>query len=143
MYLKKHPYELFLSYLYIGVLMFFVNIINLIQLLKQCIRLLKMDIHKQNYSNQIDKTKSYLFNIGLISEDNQIIESFKQFSKSYNNLNLSFFNREKNMNLVLKFLLMMVLLFKIIYQIIILKITTFQIIILQIIILKIIILHKL
>ena len=63
MYLKKHPYELFLSYLYIGVLMFFVNIINLIQLLKQYIRLLKMDIHKQNYSNQIDKTKSYLFNM--------------------------------------------------------------------------------
>ena len=102
--------------------MFFVSIINLIELLKQCIRLLKMDIYKQNYSNQIDKTKSYLFNIGLIAEDNQIIESFKQFSKSYNNLNLSFFNREKNMNLVLKFLLMMVLLFKIIYQIIILKI---------------------
>ena len=60
--------------------------------------LLKMDVYKQNYSNQIDKTKSYLFNIGLIAEDNQIIESFKQFSKSYNNLNLSFFNRENDIN---------------------------------------------
>ena len=59
--------------------MFFVSIINLIELLKQCIRLLKMDIHKQNYSNQIDKTKSYLFNIGLISEDNQIINHSNNF----------------------------------------------------------------
>jgi len=79
MYLKKHPCELFLSYLCIGVLMFFVSIINLIELLKQCIRLLKMDIYKQNYSNQIDKTKSYLFNIGLISEDNQIINHSNNF----------------------------------------------------------------
>ena len=54
--------------------------------------------YEPSYSYQIDKTKSYLFDIGLISEDNQIIESFKQFSKSYKNLNLSHFNEESEIN---------------------------------------------
>ena len=94
MYLKKHPCELFWSYLCVGVIMLLVGIINIINMLKERISLQKIDVYKQKYSNQIDKTKSYLFNIGLISEDNQIIESFKQFSKSYNNLNLSFFDKE-------------------------------------------------
>ena len=98
MYLKKHPCELFWSYLCVGVIMLLVGIINIINMLKERISLLKIDVYKQKYSNQIDKTKSYLFNIGLISEDNQIIESFKQFSKSYNNLNLSFFIKEKDIN---------------------------------------------
>ena len=78
--------------------MLIAGIIVMIGKMFNYIRILKMDIYKQNYSNQIDKTKSYLFNIGLISEDNQIIESFKQFSKSHNNLNFSFFNREKDIN---------------------------------------------
>ena len=75
--------------------MFIVGLIIVYEEIKSDLRRQKMEIYEQKYSNQIDKTKSYLFNIGLISEDNQIIESFKKFTKSYNNLNLSFFDKEK------------------------------------------------
>ena len=79
MYLKKHPCEFFWSYLSVGVLMLIAGIIVMIGKMFNYIRILKMDIYKQNYSNQIDKTKSYLFNIGLISEDNQIINHSNNF----------------------------------------------------------------
>ena len=79
MYLKKHPCELFWSYSSVGVLMLIVGIIIMIGKMFGDIRVLKMNIYKQKYSNQIDKTKSYLFNIGLISEDNQIINHSNNF----------------------------------------------------------------
>ena len=79
MYLKKHPCELFWSYLCVGVIMLLVGIINIINMLKERFTFIKMEIYEQKYSNQIDKTKSYLFNIGLISEDNQIINHSNNF----------------------------------------------------------------
>ena len=79
MYLKKHPCELCLSYLCVGVLMFIVGLIIVYEEIKSDLRRQKMEIYEQKYSNQIDKTKSYLFNIGLISEDNQIINHSNNF----------------------------------------------------------------
>ena len=92
MYYKKHPIESIWSYFCPGLLVFF------FALWMAGEDLLSYFPYQKIYPIQIDKTKSYLFDIGLISEDNQIIESFKQFSKSYKNLNLSYFNGENEIN---------------------------------------------
>ena len=92
--LKKHPCETFLSYISIGLIMLIFGLIFLYQDVKKKF-FGGMGLLEQKYSTQINKAKPYIFNLALISEDNQIIESFKQFSKPYQNLNFSYFKKEK------------------------------------------------
>ena len=96
-YLKKHPCESFCSYLFVGLIMLISGIIAIVNQINKYI-IFGVAVIEQKNSNQIYETKSYLFNIGLISEDDQIIESFKQLSKSYPNLNLSYFNEDIEIN---------------------------------------------